>query len=58
MVTNKNISDSLEGIYSILKFFCDIVEKLKTAQDSLRFAAVEGACKMCQNSMNDLCNVK
>ena len=60
MVTNKNktFPDALEGIYYILKFFCDNVVKLMTDQDSLRNAAVEAACKLRQTSMNDLFNEK
>ena len=61
MVTDnrlKHFPDTVEGIYSILKFFCDNVEKLMTAQDSVRVAAVEAAYKLRQTSMNDFFIVK
>ena len=61
-MTNKTtpttFPDALEGLYSILKFFSDNVEKLTTVQDSLCVAAVEAACKLRQTSMNDFFNVK
>ena len=61
--THKTFADALNGIDSILAFCCekrlsDTTEKLMTAQDSLRVAAVKAACKLRQTSLDDFFNVK
>ena len=56
--TPKTFPDALDGIYYILMFFCDTVEKLKTAHDSLHVATVEAACKLRQTSIDYFFNVK